>query len=252
MDVLRTASAAPDPQQLLREHRLALFLDFDGTLVPIAEHPDRVQMAPQLPPLLRQLAAQLNGALAIVTGRQLASLDRQLAPLVLPAAGMHGAELRLAADAPVQTPSPLGPAVERLAARYAGDAALWIEDKGAAVAMHYRAAPQRRAEAEAAMRALQAQCPHTELIAGKDVYELRPRGVNKGAAVKRFMDTPGFAGRFPLFIGDDVTDEDGIAAAQRHGGLGIKVGAGNSAARARLDDPGAVLDWLAAFAAQTG
>ncbi len=223
----------------------ALFLDFDGTLVELAERPSLVRIAPELPALLAAASAAVDEALAIVSGRRLASIDALLAPMRFSGAGLHGAELRTdpreAAPPPAST---LDGAAQQLAARLEHEPELWLEDKGAALALHYRGAAGAAARAEHLLREA-VQGLDVELISGKDVFEARPLGVNKGEALRTLMRQPPFAGRRPVYVGDDSTDEDGIAAAQALGGLGIKVGGAPSVARCRLDDPAAVRAWLA-------
>ena len=224
----------------------ALFLDFDGTLVELAERPSLVQVPQDLPALLACAAASVGEALAIVSGRRLASIDASLAPMRFSGAGLHGAELR---TDPRETAPPLESALDGagqwLAARIEGDTALWLEDKGAALALHYRGAPQRADDAERLLRDAVAGL-EVEVIAGKYVFEARPRGVDKGRVVQALMQRPPFAGRRPLYVGDDTTDEDGIRTAQALGGAGIKVGEGSSAAAFHLENPAAVRAWLAA------
>ncbi len=225
----------------------ALFLDFDGTLVELAERPSLVQVPHDLPALLASVSAAVGEALAIVSGRRLASIDALLAPMRFSGAGLHGAELR---TDPRETAPPLestmDPAAQWLAARIEGDAALWLEDKGAALALHYRGAAERADDAERLLRDAVAGL-EVEVIAGKYVFEARPRNVNKGKALSALMRRPPFAGRRPLYVGDDATDEDGIRAAQALGGVGIKVGEGDSDAALRLENPAAVRAWLAAI-----
>lgn len=222
----------------------ALFLDFDGTLAELAERPHLVRIPPELPGLLACASAALDEALAIVSGRRLASIDLLLEPMRFSGAGLHGAELRLD---PREAAPPLQPLMDRaaawLAARTDGDTALWIEDKGMALALHYRGAPQARATARELLRQA-VDGLEVEIISGHDVFEARPRGANKGAALRALMHGAPFAGRRPVYVGDDTTDEDGIIAAQAAGGIGIKVGAGPSAARFRLEHPAAVRAWL--------
>jgi len=206
--------------------RGALLLDFDGTLVPIAPRPDAVQLPPDLVMLLRHLHCRLEGALAIITGRDLATLDRLLAPLVLPAAGEHGLVLRPTADgtaAPAAQhglPEFLRIAGVALAQAYPGTV---LEVKHAGIALHYRAVPEAAASLLAAMRALAAIHPGHELLRGHMLLEIRPRGIDKGTAVRALMRNPPFAGRTPVFIGDDITDEDGIAASLALGGHGLRM-----------------------------
>lgn len=231
------------PPALTAQH--ALFLDFDGTLVALADHPDRIIVPALLHETLGLLEQQLGGALAIVTGRSLESLDSILAPLKLRAAGIHGAQLRhdpLLAAADVVT---LGDLAARLQARYAGDAEVWIEDKGAAVAVHYRQAPERQQELFAAVTDIvNASDDDLEIISGKCVFEARRQGIGKDTAVRALMSGAPFQGRMPVFVGDDRTDEDGIREVQLQRGFGIKVGAGSSDAQWRLATPAAVLAWL--------
>lgn len=226
----------------------ALFLDFDGTLVELAERPSLVQVPQDLPALLASVSAVVGEALAIVSGRRLASIDALLAPMRFSGAGLHGVELR---TDPREAAPPLDPALDGaaqwLAARIEGDTVLWLEDKGAALALHYRGAPERAADAERLLSEA-VDGLDVDVIAGKYIFEARPRGVHKGGALRALMQRPPFAGRRPVYVGDDATDEDGIRAAQQLGGLGIKVGEGASDAAGRLDDPAAVRAWLAAIA----
>lgn len=222
----------------------ALFLDFDGTLVELAERPTLVQVPRELPALLACASAALGEALAIVSGRRLASIDALLTPMRFSGAGLHGAELRTDPREAAPPPEPLlHHAAQRLAASVDGAPALWLEDKGATLALHYRGA-EAQALAERLLRQA-VEGLEVELIAGKQVYEARPRGVDKGLALRTLMRHPPFAGRRPVYVGDDGTDEDGIAAAQALGGLGIKVGEAASLARGRIDNPAAVRAWLA-------
>jgi trehalose 6-phosphate phosphatase len=223
----------------------ALYLDFDGTLADLAPRPDRVEIRRELPALLLALHARLDGAVAIVTGRRLATVDDLLAPVVLPGAGLHGAELRKEAGghARLQRPPGMGELVEALRARFGSIDGLFIEDKEAAVALHYRLAPERADECTAAMRSLATNLA-LEVIRGHCVVEARPRGVNKGRALRTLAQYRPLAGRRPVFIGDDVTDEDGFRVAAELGGYGVKVGDGVSEARYRCRGVNEVHDWL--------
>jgi trehalose 6-phosphate phosphatase len=226
----------------------ALFLDFDGTLVELAPTPDEVRIPSELPDILKRLSAVLNGAVALVSGRKLSDLDHFLSPLNLPVAGQHGAELR-GADvgaqtfAPIHGVAPLLPAIEEFAARRPG---LLVEAKGFSVAVHYRKAPAYQDELRDFLASLVAGHPGgLETIQGHSVLEIKPRAMNKGLAVRRFMEGPPFHGRFPVFIGDDRTDEDGFHAALSFGGAAIKVGlGGESLAPAHIADPAATRRWL--------
>lgn len=229
----------------------ALFLDVDGSLLDFAPQPEAVVVPAGMQEHIAALAAQLDGALALVSGRSLATLDVLFEQLrALPAAGLHGLEWRNAhggSHAAPDAPDALdGIECEalRIAAAYPGAA---VERKGPSVALHWRAAPQAqdpfRAFAAAALRVLPGYRPQF----GDRVLELRPEGMDKGAAVRAFLAQPPFSGRMPVFVGDDLTDEHGFAVVNAIGGLSVLVGnRAYSEARYRLPDPAAVRDWLRA------
>lgn len=225
----------------------ALFLDLDGTLLDIAETPERVVRPPGLVEDLSVAAGKLEGALAIVSGRPIAALDKLLRPLKLPAAGQHGAELRLSPEESafklptVPIDGALRSTVLQAASAFPG---VDIEDKGQTLALHYRAAP---AAGEPLRRQLVGILAGSgsglALGQGKMVMEIHDPRYGKANAVDAFMGEPRFAGRLPIFIGDDETDMDGFAAAERLGGLALRVG-GEQAAFA---GPADVRAWLAAI-----
>jgi trehalose 6-phosphate phosphatase len=230
----------------------ALFLDVDGTLLEIAERPDRVQVPSALPALLGEVAQQRGGALALVSGRPLRELDRLFRPWRGAAAGLHGIERRRAdGGLDSRTDHAAAAALDRirptLAALASQGSGLILEDKGGNVALHYRAAPERGAEILALATALTRQAqPALRLIAGKMVVEFQPRGADKGATIAAFLDEPPFFGRRPVFIGDDVTDEDGFAEINRRHGVAIRVGqSGETRARWAFPSVTAALAWLA-------
>ena len=231
----------------------ALYLDFDGTLAHFAEHPDGVTIDAQLPALLERLCSRQGGALALVTGRPLAKLDELLDGARYAGAGLHGLEWRVASGRTISSGNPVGAQryVRALRERFAGDPRLVIEDKGAAVALHWRQAPERAQECIAAMREI-VTSPDFEVLLGHAVVEARPRGVNKGTAVRALSSHAPFKDRRPVFVGDDATDEDGFRAAQDAGGHGVKVGPGATAARYRIPAVPGVRDWLAASRAARG
>jgi trehalose 6-phosphate phosphatase len=226
----------------------ALFLDVDGTLLDIAEHPDQVDMHKIDAALVDGLQRAAAGALALISGRSLAQLDAMFAPLVLPAAGQHGFERRDAHGRrhrhrfPVDSLAPAKQALREFASRHPG---LVLEDKGASVALHYRLAPQLEQAALEAMRQASAELgSRVQTQGGKMVWELKPAGADKGMAIDEFMREPPFAGRTPVFLGDDVTDEYGFRVVNRLGGHSIKVGPGDTEARWRLPHPAAARAWL--------
>jgi trehalose 6-phosphate phosphatase len=226
-------------------HRaVAAFLDFDGTLVALAPRPDEVIVPKALAASLAALAARLDGALALVTGRPIEAVDRFLAPYRFAVAGGHGTERRRA-DGTMIAPDPaLAAAAARIGARLRPlverEPRLVLETKPASVGLHFREAPELEAVCRTAVDAALTAEPLFTVVAGKMVFEARPARIDKGTAVEVFLTESPFAGRAPLFIGDDRTDEDGFASVQARGGLGIKVGPGQTAAHYRLADPAAV------------
>ena len=232
------------------------FLDVDGTLLDIAAHPTLVRVDAALLDLLQKLTALTASAVALVSGRSIADLDRLFPSIRLPAAGQHGLERRdaggdliVAAHAAQCDALPLAaPALERVVAQYP---ALTLERKGLTLAMHYRHAPDLAPVVAAAMRdALDTLGDGFELLQGKMVIELKPRAKNKGTAIAEFMQEPPFTTRVPVYIGDDTTDECAFAQVNHLAGHTLKVGTGPSCARWRLADVAAVRAWLHAVVEQ--
>ncbi len=229
---------------------IALFLDFDGTLVGFSKIPKDVKLDPAMVPVLTQLREKLGGALAIVTGREISNITEIFNPLVLPVAGSHGAERRRP-DGRIELP---GDEIKEQASRIAADMHaelgdienLIIEHKVYSVALHYRNAPEAAERVHAVAEKVLSQLPGWEGTPGKMVIEVRPAAFSKASAVESFMAEAPFAGRVPVFIGDDTTDEAGMSAAKALGGFGIKVGTGDSVADYRLADPAAVHAYLIA------
>ena len=235
---------APPP---LDPARNALFLDFDGTFVDFAPDPDGIRLRDGSLDLLTGAAAALDGALALVSGRRIADLDRFLAPLKLPAAGVHGQEFRPpGGEVRVIEPSPqLEEARALLVAALPAADPVTLEDKGGALVLHFRKAPDQRDRAVRLADAAIEGYDDLHAVEGHAIVEVRQRGISKAEAIGLFDDLPGFAGRVPVFVGDDTTDEDGFRAAKAAGGFGIKVGAGETVASHRLADVAAVHRWLA-------
>ncbi len=227
-----------------------MFLDIDGTLLEFASTPDRVRVDAGIAALLPALERRLGGAVALITGRALEDADRLFPGLALAVAGQHGLQRR-AADgsihlhgAPSSGLRSLRPELARFAARHEG---LWLEDKGTTLALHYRLAPRLASHVH---RTLKAQLgaggmgEGLQLQPGKGVLEIKPDGRDKGTAIVEYMNELPFAGRCPVFIGDDHTDEYGFAAVMRAGGWAVKVGPGRTHAHFRLRDVDAVRNWL--------
>lgn len=226
----------------------ALFLDFDGTLAALAPRPELVDVDGQVISLLSRINDCLDGAVAIITGRPISEIDGFLHPLTLPAAGLHGLEWRKTADAePVRAEASPDLHYLRQSVEASGLLAggVMLEDKGAAIALHYRAVPHLVGALDAHLAGVLAGLPGLHVLRGKMVMEAKPSTHDKGLALRRFMDLPPFSGRVPVFAGDDVTDEDAMAAALALGGSALKVGEGPTCATARLPDVAAVTDWLA-------
>ncbi|NAZ36688.1 trehalose-phosphatase [Rubellimicrobium sp. CFH 75288] len=228
--------------------RDALVLDFDGTLAPIGPDPDAVMLPHGAAEALHGLSRRLGGAVAVLSGRDLRDLARRV-PAGLWRAGGHGTEILPPHAPPPPAPPPPPEALLaplREAARHEG---VWIEIKGPVVALHYRAAPEAGpACLEAAGRAA-AALPGHKAQPGKMVVEVKPLAADKGLALRSLMDRSAFAGRRPVMVGDDATDEDAMEAALALGGVAVKVGEGPSVAAWRAADPAAVLAWLGREAA---
>lgn len=226
----------------------ALFCDVDGTLLDIAETPDAVRVSERLRRAIERVARCLDGAVALISGRRIEDLDRLFAPLRLPTAGLHGLERRDGAGrtrllAEANEMEPLRPALRDFAEATPG---ILLEDKGATLALHYRGAPARAAEARALVTQLTAgRLDHLRVLDGKMVIEIKPRIAHKGEAIAAFLDEPPFRGRRPVFLGDDVTDEDGFRVVNDLGGVTVRVGAHEpTEARYHLANVDAVLVWI--------
>lgn len=230
-----------------------LFLDIDGTLIDIAPTPEAVEAPAGLAETLAALMKGLGGAMALVTGRGIGFVDRLFDPHRFPLAGLHGAELRLPGAGTIAAePAPsFLRAKAALRAGAAGMSGVIVEDKGLAVAVHYRLAPHRRETVEALMRdAAVLAGPRWSLQEGKMVVELKPTAADKGEALKAFMGTAQFAPRRPLAVGDDLTDENMFAAAVAHGGQAIRIGGGDALtlATGRVQSPAHLRSLLASIA----
>ncbi len=227
---------------------VALFLDLDGTLADIAETPGEVGPVPHRTRVLRALGLALDGRIAILSGREIAEVDRILDGSVASVAGLHGLDRRNAAGRLDSTPphAALPDARECLTRLVKAERGLLLEDKGTSIALHYRLRPEAGPAVIDYARRLARQ---TGLILqeGHMVAELRTPGPDKGEALEAFMSEAPFAGTKPVMIGDDLTDEDAFAAAVGLGGEAILVGQPRrSRSRWRLEDPTALLAWLEA------
>jgi trehalose 6-phosphate phosphatase len=249
-----SASVLPLPPRLSAAG-IALFLDVDGTLVEIEREPGAVHVPERLCRILADLQSATGGALALVSGRGLEQLDQLFSPLRLSAAGLHGLERRiLGKDLVRATPDPavLAAARTRLGAFADGHDGVMLEDKSLTLALHYRTAPEQQAAATELVRdVIAASAGALILLEGKMVLELKPPGCDKGQAIAAYMAEAPFAGRQPVFAGDDVTDEAGFAIVNDMGGVSIRIGSDQrpSAAAYGHADVGEMQDWLAGLLA---
>jgi trehalose 6-phosphate phosphatase len=236
--------------------RTALFLDVDGTLLDIAPSPTAVVVPDGLIASIAAIERALNGALALISGRTLAELDRLFHPLRLRASGVHGAEIRFEADSQdiitahaVSLPAALWSSLSEALTDFPG---VFAENKLFSFAVHYRAAPEcgpRVLETLNKLVELEDN-PDVEIIAAHLAFEIKARGFDKGSAIERFLGRAPFSGRTPIFIGDDWTDEAGFAAVARRGGAAYSVGRPRPGVKAVFSGPSMVRDWLADLAAQ--
>jgi trehalose 6-phosphate phosphatase len=230
-----------------------LFLDIDGTLLDLAPRPELVVVPPDLPARLGRLADTLGGALALVSGRPLATIDR-LFPVGLDAVGTHGAEWRLGGQVGEVAPAgrvPLAAIARALEEPLRQLPGVWLEPKPKGLALHFRAAAALESQAlRLARQAVRTLGSDYRLQAGKQVVEILPAQASKGAGIRRFLASPPYVGRTPIFVGDDLTDEDGFAAVNALGGISVRVGAGDGTqARHELAVPADLRHWLEALAA---
>lgn len=221
--------------------RTCLFLDLDGTLIDIAPRPDAVVVPDDLIALLDELRQRLNGAVAVVSGRPLADLARLLPDCPVPLVAEHGAVFRLPPEFP---PMPLhrhavpGAMAAQVRQQVSGLAGVLLEEKQSCLTVHFRLAPEQEPAVRSILEQAARRWPGFRIAGAKMALELRPRGLDKGTAVRQLIRHPPFRGRTPVFIGDDITDEDGIRACLLLGGRGLRVpgdfGGGPAAVRAWL------------------
>lgn len=236
----------PEPQP-----NWALFLDFDGTLVDIAPAPGAIRPDPRLAAVLAAASASVGGALAILSGRPISQIDHYLAPLVLPVAGLHGMEWR-AADGGIRRHPGANDDIARIRGQLAAfvdrHPGLVLEDKGSALALHYRQAPALALRCREVVERAVAGSDELMLLPGKMVLEVKSRDRNKGVAIQCLMRYPPFRERIPVCAGDDLTDEDGFAVVNALAGVSIRIGADQpTQARFHIPDVAGFLVWLQSF-----
>lgn len=238
-----------------REQPFAIFLNVDGTLINIAPTPQGIVAPRTLAPLLGQLFDVLNGAVAIISGRPISDVDRLLAPLRLPVAGGHGAEMRFDVGGDTRpTADALDPSMIAAVLKLGEiDPGIIIEPKGTSIAVHYRLAGGHGGTIEQELRGILDRHPGgAELRMGRKVVEILPRHVSKGGALEAFMGLAAFDGRRPIMIGDDSTDQSAFETAEQFGGQGFRVaGEYFQPDDADFDSPTHVRQWLARFTNRT-
>jgi trehalose 6-phosphate phosphatase len=229
-----------------------LFLDVDGTLIELTDSPLATFANPELKALLGAVAERLGGAVALVSGRSIEYLDALFAPLRLPAAGLHGVERRRASGSmhgASFVDTRLDPARAAASALVRAHPGTMVEDKGRTIAVHFRLAPQFELDVRRSLAGIAQQLGgNYHIQEGNNVLEIKPSGFSKATAIKAFMKEPPFSGRKPVFIGDDLTDQDGFRMVEDQGGISIAVGT-RVRAQFALADAGAVRAWLQAIAA---
>jgi trehalose 6-phosphate phosphatase len=233
----------------IRDEPIALFLDVDGTLLEIAATPDRVRVPASLRNTLQLSRDRQHGALALFSGRSLQAIDALFSPYVFAASGLHGLEVRLPSGKVIRPE--LDPAILDRARRWLGhlqkdNRGLLLEDKGVALAMHYRLAPGLATEVEMVINEMAAELGDAFVVrAGKCVYELMPRGFDERVAIQLLLKEREFAGRTPVFVGDDPFDEVGFGLVNELGGHTVRVGdLEETAAQYRFGSVSTVVAWL--------
>lgn len=238
-------------------HKVALLLDIDGTLLDIALTPHDVRVPSTLRKTLAKLQERTNGAIALVSGRSLSDIDLIFAPLKLSAVGGHGAEIRTTPNGKANGPQPK-PLDKKIRTRLADIArvgeGIIVEDKGYSVALHYRLAPDKQRAIEDAVAAVCGELPagSVEILPGKAVIEIKKSGFNKGTALRDLMTHAPFAGRRPIFVGDDVTDDAAFAVVPEFDGMAISVGRMVPGVAQRFEAPSDVRRWLERIAKGDG
>lgn len=232
-----------------------LFLDVDGTLIEFTDSPCETIAGDELKALLGEVTERLGGAVALVSGRSIRFLDALFAPLRLPTAGLHGVERRKASGAmhgASFVDAQLDRARSALNSLVADHPGTFVEDKGRTLAVHFRKAPQCEAMLREALAAIAAPLGgNYHIQEGDYTLEIKPRGFTKATAVKAFLNEPPFLGRRPVFVGDDLTDQDALATVEEEGGISIAVGC-RVRGQFRLENAAAVRAWLGRIAALQG
>lgn len=238
-EMFTSADAVP-----ISVREMALFLDFDGTLAPLQDDPNAVQLPLNGHQVLLKLHNLLQNALVLISGRDVRDLSART-PREIWRAGGHGLELCAPGELPAEQRPEIAPDIlDRVAEIVDVYEGVRIEDKGPVLAIHFRQNPNVESKLLRQLTAVATDIDGYKAQHGKMVIELKPERANKGLALRHFMQQPDFVGRVPIMVGDDTTDEDAMQAATELGGFGIKVGSGASLARYRFEETNTVWDWL--------
>lgn len=247
MQTNKEGSTAPPRPPAPEPERTAFFLDFDGTLADIADDPSAVTLPGTTREALARLSERSDGALAIVSGRAIEDIDRLVAPLVLPVAGVHGLHRR-SHDGRIEEQQTDKALFLEIQSRLGGLAArterTMLEVKPGSLALHYRLRPDLAPRLADMIHELLHDLEGFDILHGKMVVEIKTGHADKGQAIEAFMAEAPFSARLPLVAGDDVTDEDAFRAVGRLGGVTVKIGDGPSVAAYRLPDPAAFRRWI--------
>jgi trehalose 6-phosphate phosphatase len=238
------------PPHSIELSSIALLLDVDGTILDTAATPGGVVVPSSLRNSLERLHARSGGAVAFVSGRLIVNIDHLFAPLRLPAIGGHGAQIRFSGDGPTcsRHAELIRQECRRQVATVAStDQRIFVENKGASLAIHYRSAPELEKPLKSKIAAIVAQSEDLELMEGKAVIEIKSTRFSKGTAVRELMTDPVFANRKPIFVGDDTTDESVFATLPAYEGIGYSVERFMAGAAGMFGSPAEVRDWLAAL-----
>ena len=245
-------------QRLREAENVFCFLDYDGTLAPLAATPDQALPLPGTAPLLRELALTPGTRVALVSGRPIADVRRFLDVPGVYYVGLHGLGVCVpggtiewiedVAAVRATLPEIRAQLQQSLAAR----PGVLIEDKGVALACHYRLASQAdavlvRQTMAAAVDAHQGKGVPLTLTQGHEVTEIRPTCANKGKTVCRLLARYS-PSALAIYIGDDQTDEDAFAQLPSES-ITIRVGSSTAqtAARYGIEGPGEVRGFLEAM-----
>ncbi len=214
-----------DPNEKLETSEIALFLDFDGTLVDIAPTPNSIHVPVDLPQLVTRLHKALGGTLCIVSGRNMSDIQHYINDKSIDVMAEHGAVSRFEGrKISSQNVWPLSWQNHLLAVEECLPN-LVVERKITAVALHYRQQPELEAKAVRLAELLRGHAPNDYMVVNNNMTtEIRRNNIDKGVAITAAMKSPRYAGKRPIFIADDITDIPGFEAVRKLGGLALHVG----------------------------